>query len=632
MNNKKNEGKSLTSSNSLNNNNSPSNSLINPGINKIHKDLLFFKNDMLLDLRKVEEKFNAKLTEQTLTSSKQYDSFDKKLIELDERISKVNSLILDNNELVEKIKTFLRFQTKTEDNFNWINTKINSIQKYNIDSIYNIERIINENLKYPGVIGKNERFSNFRFFIDYTMKNFNDFKNFRDEIKHFNFNELKSQINKDISDFRYSISNNYKNSVNLIGNKLKEVDKKIEDLLKRNNNNMKENEAKFEELKNNIDKYFSEYQTKFESLEKNINDKYNDQLHEINNVKNIKDELLTEINNVKCFFEKIKSLNNNNTNNDNNNDNNNINSCRNKKNIQDDDNNNFVFQTISTSNKKYNMFTNKLIKNNNINLLDSYQHSVIQNNTDLSSNKMIRQNVLDESKSFGNLLENHNLKIGNKNKELSLEHYEIEKKEEKKKFDQYFNTTNKDFRRNNYSISNIANINIKKVIFPNNVSKRNINRTLNSLSPENKGTILISNDLSSNIPQKNMYFNDNCNSMRKDIFNISKIKQQKLTKSKNRNRNLFHSAKPISRTVEVINSEKINSLLLIKSKSKNNIFKNLDLFKRGKKYNMSFEKKKNSKDEQSQIRFRKAINLTNKFKELHLINQRNFKKNRTIEL
>ena len=152
MNNKKNEGKSLTSSNSLNNNNSPSNSLINPGINKIHKDLLFFKNDMLLDLRKVEEKFNAKLTEQTLTSSKQYDSFDKKLIELDERISKVNSLILDNNELIEKIKTFQNFITKTEDNFNRINIKINSTQKNNFDSIYNIERVINENIRYPGVI------------------------------------------------------------------------------------------------------------------------------------------------------------------------------------------------------------------------------------------------------------------------------------------------------------------------------------------------------------------------------------------------------------------------------------------------------------------------------------------------
>ena len=276
---------------------------------------------------------------------------------------------------------------------------------------------------------------------------------------------------------------------------------------------------------------------------------------------------------------------------------------------------------------------NEIIKNhnfNNINILDSYQNSGVQHNTDLSSNKTIHHNVLDESKSFENLQEKHYFKIRNKNKELSLAHCEIEKKEEKKELDSYFKMINKELRRNNYSISNIANIKMKKVILPEYVIKRNVNRVLNSLPSENKGTILISHDLSSNIPQKSLYLNDKSNSMRKDNVNISKINRQKLTR--NKNINLFHSLKSINRTVEAINPKKINSLLLIKPNSKNNIFKNLDLFKTRKKYNISFEKKKNSKDEQSQIGFRKTINLTNKFKELILMSQRNFKKNRKIEL
>ena len=80
---------------------------------------------------------------------------------------------------------------------------------------------------------------------------------------------------------------------------------------------------------------------------------------------------------------------------------------------------------------------NEIINNNNfnnINILDSYQNSGVQHNTDLSSNKTIHHDVLDESKSFENLLENHYFRIRNKNKELSLEHCEIEKKEEKKEF------------------------------------------------------------------------------------------------------------------------------------------------------------------------------------------------------
>ena len=307
-----------------------------------------------------------------------------------------------------------------------------------------------------------------------------------------------------------------------------------------------------------------------------------------------------------------------------------------KKNNQSDYNNNFVFQAISTNNKKYNMFRNELVKNNkfnNINILDNYQNSGVQHNTDISSNKTIHHDVLDESKSFQNLQEKQYFKIRNKNKELTLEHCEIEKKEEKKEFDFYFKTINKKLRRNNNSISNIANIKMKKVILPEYVSKRNINRTLNSLSSENKGTILISNDLSSNIPQKSLYLNDNSNNIRKDIFNNSKINNQKLTKNKNRNRNrninLFRSLGSINRTVEEIKPKKINSLLLIKPNS-NNIFKNLDLFKTREQYKISFEKKKNTKDEQSEIGFRKTINLTNKFKELFFNESKKFQKKSKI--
>ena len=619
MNNKKNEGKSFTSKNSFNANTSQIKTLINSEMSRIRQDLLFFKNDMLLDIRKVEERFNIKLTEQSIINSDQYDSFDKKLYELSERITKVNSMMLDNCDLAEKIKAFTRFKTKAEDNLNRLSAKSISIQKENSDTINNIERMINENLRYPGVFGGNAKFLNLRYFIDYTMKNIKDLNIFRNEIKNFNLNDLRRDINRDISDFRFSISDNYKNSLRLIGNNFKEFDKKIDDLNKRNSKFMKENEAKFEEFKININKYFSEYQDKLESLEKNLSDKYKEQLKEIDNLKNINNELSTKINDTKSYFEKIKESNNINNINTNNN-------GRNQKNIQSDNINNFIFQAISTKNKKYNMIMKELINNNNINLFDNYQNSVVQHNTELSPSRNASHRILDKSKSFENLPENNNFKIRNKSKDLSFE--------QKNEFDSYLNMTNRDFRRNNYSISNIANIKIKKVILPNYISKKNINRTSNSLLSENKGTILISNDLTTNIPQKSMYLNDSIINMKKSEFNISKINRQKLPKNKNSNKNLVHSARTINRKAETINPEKINSLLVIKPKNikLNNILKNIDSFKKGKKYNLSFEKKKSLKDEKFQIGLRKSINLKNNFKEIILMNSKNFKKNRKIQL
>ena len=365
MNIKKNEDKSLSSKKSIKANNSQSKSF-NPEMKNINRDLLFFKNDILLDIRKIEENFNSRLNKQNIISSEQYDSLDKKLSELSERISRVNSILLDNNELTEKIKIFLRFQTKAEDNFNRINAKIISIQNENRDFIINSEKMISENLKYPGVIGRNAKFLNFRYFIDYTMKNFKDLDEFRNEIINLNLKELRKEINKTISDFRITISDNYQNSARLISNSTIEFDKKVEDIIIRNYNNMKENEAKFEELKNNINNYLSEYHTKFESLEKNLNDKFDEQLKEIDDVKNMKNELLSQTNNVKSYLENIKSLNNNIiTNNSNIELNKN---GRNKKNILSDENNNFDYNIISTDNKKHNINMNELINNNNINI------------------------------------------------------------------------------------------------------------------------------------------------------------------------------------------------------------------------------------------------------------------------
>ena len=625
---KKNEDRSLGLKTSIKTNNTQRISIINPEMKNINQDLLFFKNDILLDIRKIEENFNIKLSKINIVSSEQYDSFDKKISELSERISRIHSWILDNNELPVKFNTFVRFQTKVEEYFSRINSKIISIQNENKDFIISSEKLISENLKYPGVIGINGKFLNFRYFIDYTMKNFNDLNEFRDEIIKLNLVELRKEINTTISDFRTTISDNYLNSARLITNNIQEFDKKIQDIIIRNYKNMEENEVKFEELKNNINKYFSEYQTKFELLGKNLNDKFDEQLKEIDVLKNMRNELSTQTNNVKSYLENIKSLSNNIITNINFKANNND---RNQKKILSDDSNKFDYQVISTYSQKNNKILNDQINNNNfknIDILDNYQKSEVQHNTDFSSEKRNNHMVLDRPKSYEKIPEKNNyFKTRNKNKDLSFTHYELKNKEDNKDIYTYLNKTNKDFTKNNYSISNIANIKIKQVILPENISKRNINRKSDSLLSDNKKEILISNDLSSNIPHKSLYFDD----IRKRIFNISKINKQKVLINKNRDINLVHSARTINRIVEINNPEKLNSKIKMKPKSKNNIFKKLDFCKKGKKYNLSFEKNKISKDEKSQIGFWKTLNLKCSVKDLFLLNSKTFKNNRKIQ-
>ena len=600
MNNKINEGKSITSLNSLNENNL-SNKSLNLEMKQIIQDLKYFKNDLLLDVRKIEERFNYKLLEQSIISSEQYDSFEKRLSELSDRISQINQIILDYGDISGRIKTLLKFKMETEDSINRIYAQLFTFQKQNKEFSNNIDKIISENLEYPGIIGKNSKFLNFRCFIDYTLKNLKDLNEFMDNTKTFNFHEFRRKINSEIADIRFSLSDNYNNSVRLIGKNFKEFDAKVEDLIKTNNKNMEDNEARFEELKNNIFKYFAEYQTKFENLEKNINENYNQQIKEIDNIKKVKQELKEDINNFKSYLDNIKTSNIDVNDKINNNNGHNFNN-ENRNNFQSDENDN---QTLTSNDKRYKMVMNG---NNleNINIIDNYKNCENKNNKEHSPNEKFN--------------EDNNSKISDKN--ISLTHDDIKKHEEKKESDSHYNTTYKEIKRNNYSISNIANIKIKKVILPEYISKRNIKRKVNSSLSKNKGSMLLSINQSSTLQQKSFYNNDNSNTMRQSVFNLSKINRQKIRKYKTIN--ISQSMKLNNPKVEKNNPDKLKSLITIKSKS--------NTFKKERKNSLSFEKRKILKDEEAQIGFRKTFNLKKKIKDIILINSRNFKKNRKIEI
>ncbi len=650
MNDEKGKNNSSIQTNSLNAQNLQNKSFFNPEKSNITQDLLYFKNDVLKDMRKFEEKLSLKLTEQNLISTEQHDNLEKKLNELSNHISNVHSLVLDTNEIAEQIKSFGKFKTKTEDNFNRINSRISSFQKEYRDYINSIEKLVNENLRYPGVIGRNAKFLNFRYFIDFIIKGFKEVNEFKDEVRGFEINEFKKKVSSDISDFRFAISDNYQNSIRLIGNTFKEFDVKIADLIKRNNDNMKENEEKFEELKNNINNYFSEYQTKFESLEKIINDKFKEQLNEIEKFKSIKEELVADINSFKSSLEEQKKeiINKNNNNeiqeniknllNDNriNDINNNIindniiNSINNNSINEDVANNNELkfhlnsrninYKTILTRDKRN--FLIKLL--NNINEKDESQNNSEKNNIESSSNKRNYSLHIERSKSFEKIQQN----FIDENNELKIS-------QDKKKPDNKINILNKDkdIIRSNYSISNIPNIKFKKVIIPEHLIKRNMNQTARTFLSENKGIKMMMmqnniNNISTIKSIDNIDFNDSINYYRKNSVKIPKI-----NKNRENKKTIIKLANSVQSDEKLLNiqlNQNIHSLLILKDKSKNNVLKNLENIKKQKNNSWSFECEKNNKDEQTQIELRN--NMKNKIRETILMNSKKYKKTRKIEI
>ena len=667
-------------------NNQNNNSIFNPDMNNIKQDLLFFKNDILKDIRKIEEKLNLKLTEQSVVNSEQYEAYEKKLDILDTKLTQVNAIMSDSFNLGEKFNKFQKFKSKAEDNLFSLNSRVITMQRESKDSIIKIEKIIDENLKYPGVIGKNSKFSNFRFFVDFVVNNIKLLNDFKEEIQNYDFNEFKNKVNSDLRDFRFVINDNYKNSRKLIENNIKDFNSKLSSIINDNNKKFEENEDKFKDLKAKVSDYLIEYQSKFSEIEKALNERYLEQINEINELKNMSKKFIDDIEKVKHslkknekFIEFIKTNIRINNNNISNNINNNINNNNNNYNINRNNINNIINDNITAfdnnnKNKKIlsikNINSNNKIENTkeifqenkNISnernikiydnvLLNSEEKTNSQNTLEQFTNTRIKKmEINDHSKSFNNSHNDISLKnyyseehngIRNTKENVALTQEEINYDKEKfdifnmdykKQINQIHFTKTANFRKkhifqNNYSITNIPDIKIKKIMLPENVNNRSkiLNIEKSNFSNNIKNFRIRSNNPS--LPKK--YLIQDTNSLNKNNFKVTRINKNK--RSKMRSIKLVESARILGQRSST-QKKNLDSLVVLQTKNRDSLLNSLNNIRSGKRRSYSYEKEKKEKDEKVQIGFNKKYKTKNKFKELLLVNAKSLKKNRKINM
>ena len=667
-------------------NNPKKSSIINPETNALKQDILFFKNDILKDLRRIEEKLNLKLTEQSIANNDQYEAFEKKLDILNSKIIRVNEFVSDNTNLSEKINTFQLFKSKTEDSILSLNSRIAIVQKETKDSLIKIEKILEENLKYPGIIGKNSKFSNFRFFIDYVMNNIKYLNDFKEEMINFDFAGFKKRINSDLQEFRFTLNENDRNLRKLIESNIKEFNSKVFDLDNKMENKFEDVYDTLKDYKNIINERISLYeekvQNKFDNLQKNLEDKYKEHLNDINNFKNIKNKFTNDINNIKHnlskmektveFFKLLSEQNFMTTNS------NKINYATNNKIIFGENfDNNQIKNLILEKNKIpdiplnmkdfYNMNTN--IQDNN---MQNYEDKINTDNTlenithDRNNNININEpyGSFDNSQNNDMLLkknyysdENNEIKLDElRNKKENTDLMQDEFNNDREKINNLFNLNlelkqsmkkmylnkYKDFKKaifqNNYSIMNIPNIKITKVVIPENVNDYKKVRISRSSLFDKKGKRVMSNNPS--LSKK--YFLQNADSLsvnKNSMTNVQNIKDViKIKNPKNKRTKggkYVESARIFGHRRAPKHTENVDSLLVIQTKTKNNVLNSCDNIRKNKTRSWSFEnniKSKDERDEKVQIGFKNKYNLKNEFKELLLVNTKNLKKSRKIKM
>ena len=286
-------------------------------IDAYKNDLMHIQNELLGDLKNVENKMISKVKELSQSFENQNALFTKKLEKLENEYStlfkQAQSVKTDKdskeNEILSKIDTL---NNKIEENISSFDIKYNKLKKDLSDSNYKFDKALIDNFQIPGIVGTSAPFRNMRDFLEIMYKKQNDFINAKDQ-QNTSLKKYKEKLESLIS------ANKTQNSL-LDVQISRKCELQIKDLEKRFNERIDLIEERINKMRIENGKYSYDLLEQCKDLNNkcnNINDELKSSLDEYNGeFKKYKDsfkEMNNKLNNFedqyKLFENKLKEIN-----------------------------------------------------------------------------------------------------------------------------------------------------------------------------------------------------------------------------------------------------------------------------------------------------------------------------------
>ena len=237
-------------------------------------DFIYFKNELLKDLKEIESKINDKVKTTLEKNEEKILSIDTKINLCREKILELSSIINSDRSQSENINKLIIFKSKTEDKISLYDKKIKELKDYLNESIYSMNKSINENINYPGIIGINSKFPNFHAYIDFVISNINNLNSFKEKMVALDIKNYKNNLDKIMKSYKIQIDSFMNSTKNLNTENLLVCDNKISDLFKLFENKLDEEKNL---LKQNIEEISEKYNKMNINME-NIKNEFNDKI------------------------------------------------------------------------------------------------------------------------------------------------------------------------------------------------------------------------------------------------------------------------------------------------------------------------------------------------------------------
>ena len=265
--------------------------------------LIFFKEEILKDIRRFESKltlkYNAELNKNTSKILKMQESLD----EMNKKIESFTSLIKTDLEMEKRTNNLSTLYSTLEQEMLSQDIKLKNINNLLNETITKFNDEFYMSIIYPGVIGPSGKYKTFHEFIDFVLLNINNLLLNKDKFSN-EFKEYKSKTDVSINNLMSKLDYTKKNCNAFTSASIREHEKKIGEKLNELIKNGLDNiNKKFEGLSESQDK-------KIKALEENIKiigDNNNDVKYIFLKKEN-KNDIMNNNNNTQSGNKKVSSI------------------------------------------------------------------------------------------------------------------------------------------------------------------------------------------------------------------------------------------------------------------------------------------------------------------------------------
>ena len=217
--------------NTNNTNNSNNNNIIIPQKKSSSEQLLFFKDEVLKDLKALESKLSLKYDIQHTLNANKIKKIEGTIDQISQRIAYLSSQIITDNTMKEKVEKISTWNNKTDETLILLDIRLKNIGTKLTETIDKYDNLFMETVVYPGVIGPKARYKTFHEFIDFLIFNIGQLLIYKEkstvEVK-----DYKYKMDSLISNLQMKLDYLSKNTRAFTSSSLKNTEKKMEQTFK----------------------------------------------------------------------------------------------------------------------------------------------------------------------------------------------------------------------------------------------------------------------------------------------------------------------------------------------------------------------------------------------------------------